>query len=256
MPPRSTRIGAPTSWRLSLTTSLILHAGVVLAFVVASAPPTPRGGDRRPVAAVVFDLFPDRPEVLSDPPAEEERDLEVALLEEPVEVRPVAYEPEPIPPEMPLERVELLPRPTDGLRPEDLTPPAPKPVAAPEELLPQPIPEPAPPVDPPLDEEEVQETVGEADASEVVPAPLADACPDPAYPQRAIVRRLTGAVECRITVGTDGRVRAVTVVKSSGHAILDRAARDGLLAWRFRPGTRGGVAVEMDVLKTILFRVP
>lgn len=258
MSPRPTRTGAPSSWRLSLTTSVLLHGGVLLAWFAVAAPIGPRGGERRPEAAVVFELFRDLPDPLPEEPDEEERDLEVAFLDEPIEVRPVAYEAEPIAPDMPLERVELLPRPTDAIRPEDMTPPRPEPPPEPEVVHPDPIPEPAPPVDPPLDPppEELEETVGEPEATETAPAPLADSCPDPPYPQRAVMRRLAGEVECMITVGADGRVVRVDVVRSSGHAILDRAARDGLLVWRFRPGTRDGVPAEMEVSKTIIFRVP
>ena len=79
----------------------------------------------------------------------------------------------------------------------------------------------------------------------------------PRYPLAAIKRRLEGEVLLIVTVGPDGRPEAVDVQRSSGHAILDRAAIDQVQRrWRFRPlivnglptRARGLVPIRFDLL--------
>jgi protein TonB len=71
----------------------------------------------------------------------------------------------------------------------------------------------------------------------------------PEYPIAARKQGLEGKVVLRVTVSPDGRTTSVTVVQSSGHAILDRAARDGVSRWRFNPARRatGTIASVIDV---------
>ena len=66
-------------------------------------------------------------------------------------------------------------------------------------------------------------------------------------------REWEGACLLRLTVGVDGRVVAVSLMRSSGHDVLDEAALKSARGWRFRPGTRGGRAVAMDVVERVLF---
>ncbi len=68
--------------------------------------------------------------------------------------------------------------------------------------------------------------------------------PKPLYPEEARRRRLEGVVMLFVTVGIDGRALSVTIKKSSGHRILDRAAKMAITAWRFVPATIGGIPVE------------
>ncbi|BDU15932.1 energy transducer TonB [Lysobacter auxotrophicus] len=56
---------------------------------------------------------------------------------------------------------------------------------------------------------------------------------------------LSGMVELEILVGVDGRALDVRIVKSSGHRVLDQAARRTVLSkWTFVPAMRDGRAVE------------
>jgi protein TonB len=73
--------------------------------------------------------------------------------------------------------------------------------------------------------------------------------PKPVYPIEARRQGLEGKVLLRVTVAPDGRTTSVTVVESSGHAVLDRAARDGVAKWRFAPARRatGTIASVIDV---------
>jgi len=82
-------------------------------------------------------------------------------------------------------------------------------------------------------------------------APLAGASlqalmsPAPPYPPQAVRDGLTGIVELEILVGIDGRPIEVSIVRSSGHRVLDQAARRVVLShWTFRPAMRDGQAVQ------------
>lgn len=69
--------------------------------------------------------------------------------------------------------------------------------------------------------------------------------PPPTYPAEAMRAGLSGTVELEILVGTDGRALDVRIVRSSGHRVLDQAARRTVLSkWTFVPAMRDGRAVE------------
>jgi TonB family protein len=59
----------------------------------------------------------------------------------------------------------------------------------------------------------------------------------PDYPLEARRRHLTGAGVFAMHVRPDGTVSRVSVIRSTGHAILDKAAIDAFIQWRFWPGT-------------------
>ncbi|WP_295936169.1 energy transducer TonB [uncultured Xanthomonas sp.] len=69
--------------------------------------------------------------------------------------------------------------------------------------------------------------------------------PAPPYPRDALRDRLQGSVLLRVLVGTDGQPLQVTVEKSSGHRVLDQAARDQVLKrWAFKPALQNGTPVQ------------
>jgi protein TonB len=65
----------------------------------------------------------------------------------------------------------------------------------------------------------------------------------PRYPRDAEGRHPEGTVVLRLVVGADGAVAAADVLRSSGHLVLDEAARAAVLRWRFRPALRDGLPV-------------
>ena len=58
----------------------------------------------------------------------------------------------------------------------------------------------------------------------------------PAYPYAARDQHLEGSGLYRLNIKPDGTVASVTVLKSTGHRLLDDAAVDAFRQWRFRPG--------------------
>ncbi|HET9482643.1 MAG TPA: TonB family protein [Xanthomonadales bacterium] len=82
------------------------------------------------------------------------------------------------------------------------------------------------------------------------------AAPPPHYPSLALRRRLEGTVLLRVQVGADGEPVAVSIERSSGHRVLDAAAREQVLGrWHFVPAMRDGIAVPAIGLVPIRFRL-
>jgi bla regulator protein BlaR1 len=81
--------------------------------------------------------------------------------------------------------------------------------------------------------------------------PVADfsSCAKPVWPRSSLAAGHTGTVTLSFRVGTDGRVTASRLRQSSGHVLLDEAARDGIMKCRFSAGTDQGkpVASWMDM---------
>ena len=54
-------------------------------------------------------------------------------------------------------------------------------------------------------------------------------------PDEARAKHLKGLGIFLVHVYRDGRVRQVEMIRSTGHSILDQAAKEALAKWRFRP---------------------
>jgi len=74
----------------------------------------------------------------------------------------------------------------------------------------------------------------------------------PPYPLEAARRGQEGAVELLIHISPEGIPVEADVVRGSGHVLLDRAARDAVLAWRFLPAVRDGAPIASEM--TMVFR--
>lgn len=69
--------------------------------------------------------------------------------------------------------------------------------------------------------------------------------PKPAYPREALRDGLQGTVMLRVVVDEAGHPIEVSIATSSGHRVLDRAAREQVLRkWKFVPARRNGRAVR------------
>jgi len=76
--------------------------------------------------------------------------------------------------------------------------------------------------------------------------------PDPVYPEAAERKGLTGEVVMEITIGTDGIISDVKVVRSSDESFT-AAAKEALKAWRFIPEIKAGQAVSTTLPLTFTF---
>ncbi len=89
-----------------------------------------------------------------------------------------------------------------------------------------------------------------------VPAlPLYSINPPPPYPDLARRLGFSGIVLLEVLVDTGGSAANISLLHSSGHAILDRAATRAIQHWRFRPGSINGAKRAMQVKVPIRFRL-
>jgi TonB family protein len=77
--------------------------------------------------------------------------------------------------------------------------------------------------------------------------------PLPKYPLLAREKGYEGTVYLRVLVRADGRVERLTVDRSSGYDVLDRAAVDSVKEWAFFPAKKGGKSVQSWVLLPVKF---
>jgi protein TonB len=78
--------------------------------------------------------------------------------------------------------------------------------------------------------------------------------PEPPYPIAARRLGLEGTVILRVVVAPDGSPREVSVLRSSGHDVLDESAASTVRSrWRFLPARRDGVPIEDSVQVPIRF---
>lgn len=107
----------------------------------------------------------------------------------------------------------------------------------------------------------------EARPVEPEPAPIVAAAPtgtskdavmvrqvQPVYPAMALRRRMSGWVEVRFIVGTDGKVSEVTVLRSDPARLFDREATRAVQQWLFEPAQRNGVKVPSTLSRRIEFK--
>jgi protein TonB len=75
---------------------------------------------------------------------------------------------------------------------------------------------------------------------------------EPTYPDVAAMAQLTGLVILEATVNADGCVNSVKVLRSR-HPLLDRAAQDAMMQWRYSPLVLNGTATAFVLTVTFNF---
>jgi len=87
-----------------------------------------------------------------------------------------------------------------------------------------------------------------------VKAPVVIRKVEPVYTEEARSQRIMGIVIVEATIGRDGLVKNVTVLKPLPFG-LDQAAVDAVKQWQFKPATRNGEPVDVVFNLTINFRL-
>lgn len=77
----------------------------------------------------------------------------------------------------------------------------------------------------------------------------------PPYPAAEIRAQREGTVRIRVTIGPDGRVKAVARVQATSDAFWAVTVQQAMNRWRFRPATVGGRPVEDSKVMTLHFRL-
>jgi protein TonB len=203
------------------------------------------------------------------PPARDAPDKEGAVELVMVESQgsgPPTAPPEPAPEVAPAAPPEQPPPPADSAEAEEPVPsPLPPAIQSPDPVQPS-VPAPpvaAPPVQQAMRAPEINlpgndsETNAFVIGDHVVPASI-DAKSrnrEPIYPLEAVRRAEQGAVMLLIHVSPEGLASGVDVLKSSGHASLDRAARDAVAAWHFLPAVKDGQPIPFDMSMRVTFQL-
>lgn len=205
---------APNVRRVTAWSAALALHVVMLA--LALTPPLPFERPARPVPAEPMVVVPVEMAVVEPPP----------LIAEPVRSRPV-------PTVLPMPVPSLPPLAPTGTRP------APPPVAA--DLF-------APPSQAIVSAPTVGTLRGLSAAVAI------DSVTPPPYPPRAARRGEEGTVLLRVDIGADGVPYAVAIEQGSGSTLLDRAARQHVLAkWRFHPAMLDGRPVAATARVPIAF---
>ena len=76
---------------------------------------------------------------------------------------------------------------------------------------------------------------------------------EPEYPLIAKTMHLTGTVQLRAIIGTDGTIQNIQVV--SGNPILANAAVAAVKQWRYQPTRLSGQPVEVETVITVQFQM-
>jgi protein TonB len=76
---------------------------------------------------------------------------------------------------------------------------------------------------------------------------------EPKYPEIALAARTSALLILEATVGTDGRVTDVKVLR--GHPLFDEAAVDAVRQWRYQPLLLNGIPVHFVVTVTLQFNI-
>ena len=87
-----------------------------------------------------------------------------------------------------------------------------------------------------------------------VTAPIAIYKPDPAYSEEARKAKYQGTVVLWIIVDRDGNVSECKVVKPLGMG-LDEKAEEAVRTWKFKPATKNGMPVPVQVMVEVSFRL-
>ena len=77
----------------------------------------------------------------------------------------------------------------------------------------------------------------------------------PPYPPTAERAQREGVVRLRVTIGADGRVKAVERLSATSDAFWEVTQRHALARWRFRPATLDGRPIESSKTMTVTFRI-
>jgi protein TonB len=77
----------------------------------------------------------------------------------------------------------------------------------------------------------------------------------PAYPEQARKKHLEDSVLVRYVIGTNGRVKDVTILDHAHEPVFDVATVDAIKSWTFRPYKKEGKAIEVVHELTVIYQL-
>lgn len=122
-------------------------------------------------------------------------------------------------------------------------------ISVPYRFIPKPQNEGIGPVVTKLEKQQKSKSTGDDRRTEIIRSKISRMLLDIGYPPIARRMGMQGRVLIRILIQEDGRLKDVTLIRSSGYRLLDRAALDGVSRWSFDPGSRE------EILVPVVFRL-
>lgn len=173
---------------------------------------------------------------------------------------PVFRDPPPPPP--PPIKVDVVERPSIIPKPSTPTPPRRELAQTPSDAL---VSNDLPSLDPPVVVDHGDTVVPSGGGETVVPGnggPVTGIAlqylsnPKPVYPREALRNGQQGTVMLRVVVDEAGNPIEVSIATSSGHRVLDRAAREQVLRkWKFVPARHNGRTVKAEGTVPVAFTI-
>lgn len=224
---------------------------------------------------LLFFLLPAKNISKTPPQITGEETIRIRLTSRPATIQQQESQPSPIPAPEP----EPLPEPGPEPEPEPTPTPVPVPVPEPKQtrlqkkITPvtirpikqkhrlQPVPKKPAATAPSLESKPIvaKRPVKAAEPSTpraiVKAKPIYHKNPKPTYPPIAKRRNWQGTTILLVDVSKQGEVKQISIEKSSGYKMLDKAALNSVKRWHFRPGTENGRAVPMEVLVPVHFQL-
>ncbi|WP_053084575.1 energy transducer TonB [Catenovulum maritimum] len=77
----------------------------------------------------------------------------------------------------------------------------------------------------------------------------------PAFPAAAARDGVEGWVKLKYDVGSDGKVSNIAVVESQPKRIFDRAAKQAVVKWIYKPATENGKPIKSQVEILLEFKL-
>lgn len=231
--PRSRPAPVGAGRRLTVTTSVVVHAAVVIAVVVVPL----IGGVSLPAAMSRIDAFvappalPPAPQPPAPAASTPRLNPNAAPTTAPPEIRPEN-------PALDLRIAPGVPEVPGGIPGASLGVPGGLPNIAPQ---PAPAPEPAP------------EKAAPVRAGGKVQFPKRVHFVEPVYPQIAVAARVEGTVYLEATIDEHGAVTNLRVLQPS--PLLEAAAVEAVRKWRYSPTTLNGVRVPVVMTVTVTFKL-
>jgi protein TonB len=240
---------------ITLLISLGLHVAALIAVLLFLRPAVPLTESPEPLASVELVIEEHKGDVQSATPrqtpadAHETQPKTETKPETPAAMKP-AMAPDPAP---------ELDAPSQDAGPAAKTTPAAAPAREPDTKEPAATAQSEPPAAQPPITVTLSGTDSPSDArawgDHVIPA-----SPDavfhnrpPEYPAEAVMNGEHGTVVLMIHVSPAGSTAGVDVVRSSGYVLLDRAAQEAVIHWRFLPAVKDGQAIASDMTMGFIF---
>lgn len=247
--------------KAGIATSIFLHSAIIIGAIVGTAHVVRPAPEKVEEHVLLYEA-PKQPDPPPLPPKKADpQKVHVA----PPKAEPAPPKPQParyVPPKAP----PMIAAPTKVA----VTLPPANPTAAPiTDVSPAPVADPGPPSPSKADADKAGRAGGSGDGDakpastetfnedqvEKVAQPLPGA-PHPRYPDAMKSAGITGEVQMRFVVGTNGRVESGSIeVVSSPNKSFSDAVRTALLATRFRPAEVGGRPVRQLVEQSFAFKL-